>query len=199
MTVVKKLAFGGCSLNLIPRYSIVGHAHRDHIPRNANITVVGPVQLQRNYIYIHYDDFVHLHLSDTKVVVYVCGRRFLRSVSIEKKLHTNPILIRDVKRDEIILYVDDINVDDEEPVKKIIDFLLRAYRSSFTTVLLPVYNGNSAHGAKRHKDLHDISMRLINYAISRGLKTYALAHPVIPNDLPPQAIPIPKILETLED
>ena len=200
--VIKELAFGGCSLYPSARYSIVGHPHRDHIPKNPNITVVGPVHLRnRNHIYIHYDEWFKLHLDSNSVIVHVLGRKALRSIGINKKLHTNPILLYVKSKDctEIALYIDDIDVDDIQPIKTLINFLKRTYGDRFKAVLLPVYNRNKAHGAQDYTELHNKSIELINYALEFKLNVYALAHPVIPPTLPPNVVPVPKLIETIVD
>jgi hypothetical protein len=199
MRVVKEIAFGGCSLNLSPSISIIGHDHLDHIPISTSILVVGPIRRihRTNVLYVHYDEYTRITVNGRKITVFVCGRKTLKTFGLENiRLHTNPILIQDGQ--EIAIYVDDIDVKDVEPLKRFIENLKKAYKDDLTTALFPVYNRNNAHGAKDYKELHDKAFELLEHAHSLGLEVYALAHPVIPHDLPNFAKPIPKIIKTMK-
>ena len=196
---LRKLAFGGCAVNTNPSYSVVGHDHKDHIVRDLNITVVGPVRphvRSRNVLRVSPGDFVKLHVSSSEILVWVLSTWHLRQLGIPRRLHTFPVVLK--VEDEFAVYIDDIDIEDVEHVKTLLSNLKKSYGDLLKVALLPVYGRSKQHGSQTSTELHEKSIELLKFANELGLTVIALAHPIIPPDLPEFAIPFFKIIKTLE-
>jgi len=197
LSIVKAVAFGGCSTTPLVQYSIVGHDHKDHVVRDTKITVVGPVRVRRsNILYVAPGDHVRIRLEHGKLDIWVLGLGDLRQFGITRRLHSFPVVLK--HKQEYAIYVDDLDIDDVELIEKLIVELRRSLGDLLKIALLPVYNRSKQHGSKNPRDLHDKSIELLKLAHSLRLNVIALAHPVIPSDLPKFAIPFRKILQTLK-
>jgi len=197
LSIVKSVAFGGCSATPLVRYSIVGHDHLDHLVRDTRVTIVGPVRVRRsNVLYIAPGDHMRIRLEHGKLDIWVLGLRDLRQFRINRRLHSFPVVLKHGQ--EYAIYVDDLDIDDIELIRKLISELKRSLGDLLKIALLPVYNRSKQHGSKDPRDLHDKSIELLKFAHSLRLDVIALAHPVIPSDLPKFAIPFRKILQTLK-
>jgi len=199
---LEKVAWGGCSAIRCPEYSIVGHTHRDHIPKRLDIVVAGPVAfLKRNEKYKLVVDpdgsRATITVDGIEAKIYVLGKRTLNSYGITRKLHTYPVVV--IVGDECALYIDDFDMDDVEDIKKLIIALKSSAKSTLKKFLMPVYGGVSGHGASEDpKELSEASKELMLFAMAEGLEVVALAHKIIPSWVPQSVTRFYKIIETLK-
>jgi len=193
-----RIVFGGCISPVAssrPVYSIVGHWDADHVPTAIEILApLNPPEKILKYINAPYRRFFFgeaYRVSFGKVesfTLYPLGVKDLNRIGVGKKLHdsrktgTVPIVVgyRFKKYCGYALYIDDIDADDAEAVKKIIDYMVVKYGKYFEGVLLPAYHGTSGHKAKDPEELARISRELIEYAAQKLKFAIALAHPSIP-------------------
>ncbi len=196
LRVLRKIAFGGCSASPFVQYSLVGHCHADHIVKDPQITVVGPVaNLKRNNrLIVDPDDMARIYVDCEKLDLFVMGRRTLKQFGVEKKLHSYPILLK--HENEYALYIDDFDLNDVPEIQKLIENLKKSL--CIKVVLLPVYVGCSGHGASNPDDLRKASYELFYFAKALNITPVALAHPTIPPDLPDFVIPFWKIIPTIK-
>jgi len=193
------LAFGGCIspfASMKPVYSVIGHWDADHSPVN-NVEIIAflnPPEKILKYVRTTYRRIPlgeTLKTSITKKESFILkpiSLRDLKRMGVDKKLHdsrktgTVPILIgyRYKKTVEYALYIDDIDVDDVEPVKKVIGNHILKFGGAFRGVLLPAYHGTKGHKAKDSKELAMVSKELLEYAAQKLEFVITLAHPSIP-------------------
>ena len=164
--------------------------------------MVGPVRetvRRHNVLRVAPDHTSWIHLDKkTKLFLWVLGRKALSGFGINAKLHTFPVVLQ--AKDEFAIYIDDLDVEDIEHVKKLLTELKKTYGDALKVALLPAYGHTLQHGAKTPKELHEKAIELLKFAHEElGLTVIALAHPVIPSDVPSFAIHFPKSLKTLAD
>ena len=103
---LEKVTWGGCSAIRCPEYSIVGHTHRDHIPKNPDIVVVGPVAFlnRKEKLVVDPDGSrATVTVESIEAKIYVLGKRTLNSYGITGKLHTYPAVV--IVGDMCALYI----------------------------------------------------------------------------------------------
>ncbi len=196
---IELVAWGGCSAIRCPEYSIVGHTHRDHIPKRLDIVVVGPVAfLKRDEKYKLVVDpdgnRATITVDGIEAKIYVFGKRTLSSYGIDRKLHTYPVMV--IVGNECALYIDDFDIGDIEDIKKLITALKSSAKSTLKKFLMPVYGGVSGHGAEDPKELSEASKELMLFAMAEGLEVVALAHKIIPSWVPQSVTRFYKTIET---
>jgi hypothetical protein len=170
--ILRKVAFGGCAISNV-QYSIVGHDHRDHIVADQDIIVVGPVRetvRRHNVLRVAPDHTSWIHLDKkTKLFLWVLGRKALSGFGINAKLHTFPVVLQ--AKDEFAIYIDDLDVEDIEHVKKLLTELKKTYGDALKVALLPAYGHTLQHGAKTPQGTTRKGYRIAKVR-SRGAWTY---------------------------